>query len=146
MVDKKRVSEPEEREITDRNRDGIDDEIEPPIPDVAAGSEQLSERFRQNTSTDPTLSGGDVDARWDETESTGDEGIAGSMPTPDQSDVDDAGRGMGVTYQDDEPLKLGEKERQRDRKRWELDAASSEDYRERQRDLASVHPDEKKKQ
>lgn len=141
----KNERQPEEREITDRNRDGIDDEIEPPVPDVAAGSEKLADRMRENTNTDPSLSAGDVDARWEDADSTGDEAIAGSAPTPGQSDVDAMGKGMGVQYQDNEPLKLGDKERKRDDERWELDPASSEGYQERRRELASDEPPEKKK-
>jgi hypothetical protein len=55
------------------------------------------------------------------------------MPTPG-SVVDDVGRAMGVTYEDAEPLKAGEKERSRDRHRWELDPASSDDYQDRVKD------------
>jgi hypothetical protein len=40
-----------------------------------------------------------------------------------------------VTYQDGEPLRVGQKEEERDEHRWELDPASSEDYAER-----SHHP------
>jgi hypothetical protein len=41
---------------------------------------------------------------------------------------------MGITYNDDEELKVGEKEQSRDEHRWELDPASSEDYQDRVRD------------
>ena len=44
------------------------------------------------------------------------------------------GEAIGVTYQDNEELKVGEKERSRDKKRWELDPASSDDYQDRLRD------------
>ena len=123
-----------ENERLDRNRDGIDDRIAPPVPDVAAGSEKLAERLRQNPNTDPTLAGGDVDAQWDMAESQGDEAVAGSVATPGQNVVDDLGRAMGVTYDDNEELKVGEKERERDRHRWELDPASSDDYQDRIRE------------
>ncbi len=137
---------PEEREILDENRDGIDDNIEPPIPDVSSGSEKLADRMRENNSTDPTLSAGDVDARWEAADSTGDEAIAGSHATPGRSDVDEMGKGMGVQYQDNEPLKLGDKERARDKERWELDPASSEGYQNRSRELASDRPSDEKKE
>lgn len=117
----------------DRNNNGIRDTIEPPIPDVRAGSDKLDERFEENTSTSPVLSGGDIDARWDMAESQGDEAVAGSMSTPGQNDVQDIGRALGVPYQDDEALKSGEKVRQRDRERWELDPASSDDWQDRNR-------------
>ena len=66
----------------DRNRNGIDDAIEPPIPDVAAGTRRLAERLLNNQAMGPTLSGGDIDARWEDAESGGDETVAGSTATP----------------------------------------------------------------
>jgi len=123
-----------EDERKDANRDGIDDDLEPPVPDVSAGSQKLAERLREHTDTSPILSGGDIDARWEDADSTGDEAVAGDAPTPDQDVVDEIGAAIGVTYQDDEPLKLGEKERSRDKKRWELDPASSDDYQDRTRE------------
>jgi len=122
-----------EDEKKDRNRDGIDDDLEPPVPDVAAGSKKLSQRLRANTDTSPVLSGGDIDARWDEADSAGDEAVAGSSATPEQNVVDDLGQAVGITYQDNEELKVGEKERSRDQHRWELDPASSDDYQDRAR-------------
>ncbi len=124
----------EENEKRDRNRDGIDDRIEPPVPDVSAGSAKLAERLRENTATDPSLSAGDIDARWDMAESQGDEAVAGSMPTPGQANTQEMGEALGVTYADNEELKAGEKERERDKHRWELDPASSDDYQDRARD------------
>ena len=123
-----------EDERKDRNRDGIDDDLEPDVPDVSAGSRKLAGRLRENTDTSPILSGGDIDARWDEADSAGDEAVAGSIATPEQNDTDDLGRAVGVTYSDDEELKVGEKERSRDKHRWELDPASSEDYQDRTRE------------
>lgn len=120
-----------EDEKRDRNHDGIDDRIEPPVPNVAAGSAKLAERIRNNPNTDPTLSGGDIDAQWEMAESQGDEAVAGDTPTPEQNNVEEMGQAMGVTYQDNEELKAGQKERDRDKHRWELDPASSDDYEER---------------
>src|SRR5712691_4461526 len=126
-----------EDERKDRNRDGIDDDLEPPVPDVSAGSRKLAERLREHTDTDPTLSGGDIDARWEDADSSGEEAVAGSAATPGQDVVDEIGEAIGVTYQDEEALKLGEKERSRYKKRWELDPASSDDYQDRTRDNKS---------
>ncbi|PYQ57079.1 MAG: hypothetical protein DMF58_19165 [Acidobacteria bacterium] len=123
-----------EDERKDRNRDGIDDDLEPDVPDVSAGSRKLAGRLRENTDTSPILSGGDIDARWDEADSAGDEAVAGSIATPEQNDTDDLGRAVGVTYSDDEELKVGEKERDRDKHRWELDPASADDYQDRARE------------
>ena len=124
----------EENEKRDRNRDGIDDNIEPPIPDVSAGSRKLADRLKNDPLADPTVTGGDVDAQWESAQFSGDESAVSSMPTPEQNDVDNLGRAMGVTYNDDEELKAGEKERERDKKRWELDPASSDDYQDRSRE------------
>ena len=123
-----------EDERVDRNRDGIDDRIEPDIPDVSAGSRKLAERLRDDSLADPTITGGDVDAQWEGAQFSGDESPVSSMPTPEQNDVDNLGRAMGVTYNDNEELKAGEKERSRDKKRWELDPASAEDYKDRNRE------------
>ena len=123
-----------EDERKDSNRDGIDDDLEPSVPDVSAGSRKLAQRLRENTDTSPVLSGGDIDARWDEADSAGDESVAGSSATPEQNDTDDMGKAMGIAYAADEELKVGEKERSRDKKRWELDPASSDDYKDRLRD------------
>ena len=115
----------------DLNENGIDDEIEPPFSDVTAGSKQLADRLQNNQGTDPTLSGGDIDARWEDAESGGDETVGGSTATPGRNDLDAIGKAIGVTYADGEELKPGEKGERRDRHRWERDPASSEDYADR---------------
>jgi hypothetical protein len=80
------------------------------------------------------ISAGDVDVNWANAQFSGDESAVSSSSTPDQNGVEDIGRAMGVTYNDNEELKVGEKERSRDKNRWELDPASSEDYIDRVRD------------
>lgn len=94
-------------EKRDANANGIDDEIEPPVADVTAGSRQLVDRLEQHHGTDPTLSGGDVDARWEDAESGGDETVGGSTATPGQNDVESMGKALGVTYADNETLDPG---------------------------------------
>lgn len=123
-----------EDERKDRNRDGIDDDLEPSVPDVSAGSRKLAERLREHTDTSPILSGGDIDARWEDADANGEEAVAGDAPTPGQNNVQEMGQAIGVTYEDNEELKAGEKERSRDKHRWELDPASSEDYPDRARE------------
>jgi hypothetical protein len=61
----------------------------------------------------------------------GDEAPGGDNPTPDQDVVDDIGRALGVEYDDDEELQGGDEIVKRDRKRWELDPASSDDFDDR---------------
>lgn len=82
------------------------------------------ERTARLNGGDPDVSPQGIDA--------GTETPGGSNPTPDQDLVDEIGKAAGVTYQDNEPLKFGEKYAARDDARWELNPASSEDYQERQ--------------
>jgi hypothetical protein len=42
--------------------------------------------------------------------------------------VDDIGRALGVEYEDDEELQGGSEISERDRRRWELDPASKDDF------------------
>lgn len=123
----------EDDEREDRNRNGIPDEIEPPIPDIKAGSAKLQHRLREDPLADPIVTAGDLDAQIEDAQFVGEETAMGSQPSPEQNDVDTIGASMGVTYSDNEPLKVGEKERERDKRRWELDPASSEDYKDRLR-------------
>lgn len=85
------------------------------------------------------LSGGDPDVSPQGIDA-GTETPGGSEPTPDQDLVDEIGKAAGVTYQDDEPLKFGEKISAQDDARWELNPASSEDFQQRQRDLSRDRP------
>jgi hypothetical protein len=85
---------------------------------------------RRHHSGSPVLSGGDVDAAWDRID-TGEEAVGGTAPTPDQDIVEEIGEAAGVLYEDGEPLHTTDKLEERDRHRWELDPASSEDYSER---------------
>jgi hypothetical protein len=96
-----------------------------------SGRRELHERFSKHTETSPQLTGGDVDADWESAYSVGDEAPGGDNPTPDQDIVDDIGRAVGVEYQDNEELKGADKIAKRDKRRWELDPASSDDYDDR---------------
>ena len=91
----------------------------------------MKERFQEHTETSPAMTGGDVDADWESAYSVGDEAPGGDNPTPDQDIVDDIGHAIGVEYQDNEELKGEAKISTRDRNRWELDPASSDDWDER---------------
>src|SRR4029077_13664505 len=121
-------------EKKDANRDGIDDRIEPAIPDIAAGSANLQRELRENPGAESVVTGGDPDVRWESAQFSGDESPVGSTPSPDQNEVDQAGEAMGVTYASDEELRVGEKEESRDKHRWRLDPASADDYQDRVRD------------
>jgi hypothetical protein len=71
--------------------------------------------------------------------------VGGSTPTPDQDVVDELGKAVGITYDDAEPLRFGDKVADRDAQRWELNPASSEGYRERLQKLASRETDTPKR-
>ncbi|HVZ20979.1 MAG TPA: DUF6335 family protein [Vicinamibacterales bacterium] len=98
---------------------------------VRTGRQGMRERYSEHTETSPALTGGDVDADWEGAYSSGDEAPGGDNPTPDQDIVDEIGHAIGVEYEDNEELKGDEKIAKRDRNRWELDPASSEDYPDR---------------
>lgn len=96
-----------------------------------SGRRELHERFKEHTETSPAITGGDIDADWESAYTVGDEAPGGDNPPPDQDIVDDIGKAVGVQYEDNEELKGETKIAERDRKRWELDPASSEDYNDR---------------
>ena len=96
-----------------------------------SGRRELFDERREHTEVSPDLTAGDVDADWQDAYSVGDEAPGGDNPTPDQDRVDDIGKALGVQYEDNEELKGSDKISQRDRHRWELDPASSDDYRDR---------------
>jgi hypothetical protein len=95
------------------------------------GRAELAEDQQEHQTMTPAITGGDVDANVETAYFSGDEAPGGDNPTPDQDIVDDIGRALGVQYQDNEELQSGDKVAERDRHRWELDPASSEDYRDR---------------
>jgi len=93
-------------------------------------SRRYEKELRKHNSKSPELSGGDVDAAWDQAD-VGEQAVGGDNPTPDQDVVEEMGEALGVTYQDTEPLRGSDKISERDQDRWELDPASSEDFAER---------------
>jgi len=119
----------------------IDDDLLPSPPSsldldrtasaARSGRKELLEKYEEHTETSPALTAGDVDADWESAYSVGDEAPGGDNPTPDQDIVDEIGRAVGVQYQDNEELKGAKKITERDRHRWELDPASSDDWEDR---------------
>lgn len=104
----------------------FEEEAEQHQNDAEYGARRMAEERREHTDTSPTLSGGDVDAAWEE-DAVGEELVGGGNPTPDQDVVEEIGEAMGVTFQDNEPLDFTEKLEKRDRDRWELDPASADE-------------------
>ena len=86
------------------------------------------------------LSGGDIDAAWDDADA-GEEAVGGSASTPDQDVVEELGRAAGIHYEDNEPLRSGDKIEERDKNRWELDPASSEGFRKRSKNEGEYEGD-----
>jgi hypothetical protein len=115
----------------------VDPEIEEEFHATEAmarsGSERLAKKLGEHHSQSPELTAGDVDAAWDRSD-VGEESPGGSVATPDQAVVEEIGEAIGLTFEDDEPVDAPTKVGRRDRKRWELNPVSAEDFEERQRD------------
>jgi len=117
-----------ETEPYEPNEEVVEEFIE--AQKFATGGELINRELREHHSRTPELSAGDIDADWRRAD-IGDETVGGSAPTPGQDIVESIGEAVGLTYEDNEQLHPDEKVRDRDRHRWELDPASSEDYNER---------------
>ena len=124
--------ERERRRLSDSERLELENEAPSEADRLTAearsGRRGLQAALARHSETDPSLTAGDIDARWDDAYAVGDEAPGGDNPTPDQDRVDDIGKALGVTYQDAEELKGSDKIIERDRHRWELDPASSDDW------------------
>jgi hypothetical protein len=94
------------------------------------GRAVMAETLRDHGGMSSDITAGDVDVDVEDAYFTGEEAPGGDNSTPDQDIVDDIGRALGVEYQDNEPLKGSDKLLERDKHRWELDPASSEDYQD----------------
>lgn len=94
---------------------------------ASGGRQQMEEELDEYHAQDPGLSAEDVDAAWQDSIVSGEESVGGTAPTPDQDVVEEIGDALGITYEDDEPLAGDEKLAERDRHRWELDPASTEE-------------------
>lgn len=100
-------------------------------PGLNVGGRTMRDRMDQYTSTSPELTGGDVDARWDQAHLVGDEAVGGTVATPNQNVVEELGAAVGIDYDDRVSLQTVDILDERDDSRWELDPLSSEDYQER---------------
>jgi hypothetical protein len=98
------------------------------------GRDEMASHRADHATMTPSITGGDVDANVEDAYFTGDEAPGGDNPTPDQDIVDEIGKALGVEYQDNEELQGAGKLEERDKHRWELDPASAEDYRDRDKD------------
>ncbi len=98
-------------------------------PQMSVGG-TLYDDLRDMNQADPILTGGDVDANWEQANAVGDEAVGGTAPTPDMDVVDELGAAVGLEMDDRAFLRTNEILEGRDNKRWELDPESSEDYGE----------------
>lgn len=89
-----------------------------------SGRKKLRDKLDAHHAESPALSGGDIDAAWDQS-GVGDETVGGSAPTPDQDVVEELGEAVGLTYEDDEPLDIAGKMAERDENRWQLNPESA---------------------
>jgi len=93
-----------------------------------AGHDELKSNLNKHTETSPALAGGDIDAKWEDAYAVGDEAPGGDNPTPGQDRVEEIGKALGVNYQEGQELEGGDEIAERDKHRWELDPASSDDW------------------
>jgi hypothetical protein len=97
---------------------------------VRTGRAEAAQHLRERRGMGD-VAAGDPDVDSEDAFFTGEEAPGGDNTTPDQDIVDDIGRALGVQYDDAEELKGSDKVAERDKHRWELDPASSDDYKDR---------------
>jgi Family of unknown function (DUF6335) len=100
------------------------------IPGYKEGGRTQQAYDDELNETSPELTGGDVDANYEQAYSGGDESVGGTVVTPDMDIVDDLGKAVGLEMNDRNFLHTSEILEQRDERRWELEPKSSEDYQE----------------
>jgi uncharacterized protein DUF6335 len=102
----------------------IEEFMEEEISRAPKDPELLAHRLRNSTSASPRDAGGDLDADWEDVNSSGSETVAGDNPTPDQSLVEENAQAIGVSFEDNEELEFVDKIERRDRDRYELEERS----------------------
>jgi hypothetical protein len=101
---------------------------------VETGSREMLKEESLEQGLDLRMAAGDIDqatrfVELTDASTVGQEAVGGAQQPPDQSSVDDIGREVGIEYQDNEPLEVNRKIRERDlTERWELNPASSDDW------------------
>lgn len=100
-------------------------------PSDRTGRRAHLNQARYLNEADAALTGGDIDANYEQANAVGDESVGGTVATPDQDIVDDLGTAVGLEVDDRTFLRTNDTLEERDDRRWELDPKSSEDYQER---------------
>ena len=93
----------------------------------SAGQQHVIDKLRECHLTSPEGSGDNIAPAWEDVD-VGEERVGGGNPTPDQNNVEEIGKAVGLTFADNEPLNTSAKMKARDQSRWELDPGSSEGY------------------
>jgi len=114
------------QEITESYGTGVKE-----LPGYNIGGRSLRDERRQYTETSPELTGGDVDAYWQDADAVGDEAVGGTVATPDQNVTEELEAAVGLEMNDFAFLRTNDILEERDDSRWELDPKSSEDYQDR---------------
>ncbi|MBD2531688.1 hypothetical protein H6G97_19660 [Nostoc flagelliforme FACHB-838] len=114
------------QEITESYGTGVKD-----LPGYNIGGRSIRTERQEYTETSPELTGGDVDAYWQDADAVGDEAVGGSTSTPDQNVTEELEAAVGLEMDDFAFLRTNEILEERDDSRWELDPKSSEDYQDR---------------
>jgi Family of unknown function (DUF6335) len=114
------------QEITESYGTGVKE-----APGYNIGGRQMMDERHQYTETSPLLTGGDVDAYWQDADASGEEAVGGSVATPDQNVTEELEAAVGLSMDDAALLRTEDILTERDNKRWELEPTSSEDYEER---------------
>ncbi|MCC5598892.1 DUF6335 family protein [Nostoc favosum] len=114
------------QEITESYGTGVKD-----LPGYNIGGSSMRAERQEYTETSPELTGGDVDAYWQDADAVGDEAVGGSTSTPDQNVTEELEAAVGLEMDDFAFLRTNDILEERDGDRWELDPKSSEDYQER---------------
>ncbi|MEB3215923.1 MAG: DUF6335 family protein [Nostocales cyanobacterium 94392] len=111
------------QEITESYGTGVSQQ-----PGMNIGGRVIKEQNNQHNATNPELTGGDVDAYWEDANSVGDEAVGGTVATPDKNVTEELEKAVGLEMDDRQPLQTNDILDRRDDNRWELDPKSSEDY------------------
>ncbi len=102
----------------------VQDLMDEEISHAPKAPHELEQRLAEHHSSSPKDSGGDIDAEWEEVNTSGAEAVFGHNPTPDQSDVEDNAHAMGINFEDNETLDFEKKINKRDSDRFELNEGS----------------------
>jgi hypothetical protein len=136
----KRAAAPTKAPRLDRERRTLEETVQTPPSSLdmnrrgsaaRTGRAEIAETRAEQRGMTTAITAGDADADVEKAYFTGDEAPGGDNPGPDEDVVDDIGKALGVQYEDNEELKASDKITERDKHRWEMDPASSEDYKDR---------------